>query len=129
MFLPNFGSVGSVACYPALSYPTNSPMFGNIGDFSDSSPDTSPTIARYWTGLDDDSYCGYDKHFINVDQRKEMMESRYRMEQNRQNLERSLVLDQVDSINSNEKSNSLDNNRYLTTIKEENVNTIEILPE
>ncbi|OXU26161.1 hypothetical protein TSAR_015570 [Trichomalopsis sarcophagae] len=125
MFLPTFGSSGSIP-YPALSYPTNSPMFGAIGDFSDSSPDASPTIARYWTGLDDDSYCGYEKHFINVDQQKEMLESQYRMEQNRQNLEKSLGLD-LD--NDKKEKNSPDNNRYLTTISEESANVTENPPE
>jgi hypothetical protein len=121
MFLPNFGSSGSIP-YPALSYPTNSPMFGAIGDFSDSSPDASPTITRYWTSLDDDSYCGYEKHFINVNQKKEMLENQYRMEQNRQNLEKSLGLDCDNE--KNEKFSS-ENNRYLTTISEESANIVE----
>ena len=125
MFLPNFGSSGSIP-YPALSYPTHSPMFGAIGDFSDSSSDTSPTIAQYWTGLDDNSYCGYEKHFINVDQQKEMIENQYRMEQARQNLEKSLGLDLE-----NEKydKSSPDNNRFLTTISEESANIAENPPE
>lgn len=101
-------------------------MFGTIGEFSDSSSNTSPTINRYWSGMDDDSYCGYEKHFIEIDQRKEMLENQYRIEQNLQNLEKSLGLDM-----DNEKcrKNSLDSNRYLTTINEENANNTENPPE
>ncbi|XP_058789240.1 uncharacterized protein LOC131663130 [Phymastichus coffea] len=122
MFLPNFGSSGSIT-YPALSYPTNSPMFGALGDFSDSSPDASPTIGRYWNGLDKDLYGGYEKHFINADQHKDILENRQRMEQARQNLERSLGLDL------NNDQDSQDNNRYLTTISEESANITENPPE
>lgn len=129
MFLPSFGSSGSIP-YPPISYPTNSPMFGAIGDFSDSSPDMSPTIARYWTGQDDNSYHGYEKHFINVDQHKEMLESQYRMEQNRQNLEKSLGIDCLDGIESAKSEKiSPDNDRYLTTINEECANVTENPPE
>ncbi|KAL7289929.1 hypothetical protein TKK_0016314 [Trichogramma kaykai] len=126
MFMPNFSQT---IPYPDMSYPTSSPMFGAIGDFSDSSPDSSPVIPRYWTGLDDDSFCGYDKHFVNVDQHREMLNNQYRMEQNRQNLERSLGYDQVDSLNSENNSYNSDKKPALTTIKEENVSTTDNLPE
>lgn len=122
MFLPSFGSSGSIP-YPALSYPTNSPMFGALGDFSDSSPDASPTVGRYWSGLDKDSYGGYEKHFVNADQQKDILENHHRIEQTRQNLERSLGLEL------NNDRNAQDNIRYLTTISEESGNVVENQPE
>lgn len=91
-------------------------MFGTLGDFSDSSPDNSPTISRYWTKMNDEAYCGYEKHFINVDQQKEILKNQYRMEQNLQNLEKSLEGDLKSPVYGR---NALD------TINEENTNISE----
>ncbi|XP_014209173.1 uncharacterized protein LOC106639880 [Copidosoma floridanum] len=119
-FLTTWSAPGSIL-YPSLSYSANSPMFGTLGDFSDSSPDASPTTSRYWTKMNDDAYCGYEKHFVNVDHQKDILESQYRMEQNLQYLERSLAGD-LGGQPAHERNALVNSSRSLTTINEENAN-------
>lgn len=118
MFASQNGLLSTSIPYPSIPYPVESPVFGSYGDFSytDSSPDASPTIARCWNGAEDESYNGYEKHFLNIDQKKE--ESRNRMEQTRQNLEKSLGIDL-------DNETAMRNVRNLTTICEEGGNNID----
>ncbi|XP_051160796.1 uncharacterized protein LOC127281223 [Leptopilina boulardi] len=119
MFASQNGILSTSIPYPSIPYPIESPIFGSYGDFSytDSSPDASPTITRCWNGNEDESYNGYEKHFLNHDQKRE--ENRDRMEQARQNLEKSLGLDLEND------DTALRNVRNLTTICEEGGNNIE----
>lgn len=118
MFASQNGMLSASLSYPSIPYPVESPVFGSFADFSytDSSPDASPTITRCCDGIEDESYNGYEKHFLNSDQKKE--ESRCRMEQTRQNLERSLGLD----LENEDDKVALRNTRNLTTICEEGGN-------
>ncbi|XP_015112852.1 uncharacterized protein LOC114841044 [Diachasma alloeum] len=116
MFFNQNGNPGNVQ-YPAIPYPSDSPIYGSFGDFSytDSSPDISPSIGRYWPGMEDENQGSYEKHFVNDG--KQNLETQYRIDQNRQNLENSLRMHEADDKKS-QKNN-------LTTINEETGNMME----
>ncbi|XP_066596767.1 uncharacterized protein [Prorops nasuta] len=123
MFLPQNDYLQSSVPYPIIPCTPDSPIYEGFGDFSytDSSPDTSPTITRYWVGMDESAYNGSDKQMTNSNRKKDILENQRRMEQARESLERSLGID-LDNESSMEVSQ---NNRNLTTIKEENTSIIE----
>ncbi|KAK0183270.1 hypothetical protein PV327_001327 [Microctonus hyperodae] len=110
------GDVPASIPYPTIPYPTDSPLCGSFGGFSytESSPDISPTIARFWPGLNEEMYTnGYEKQCINnID--RDNIETMNRIDHNVQNLERNLTMN-LDNMNQN---NSI-NNGNLTTINEE----------
>ncbi|XP_034951959.1 uncharacterized protein [Chelonus insularis] len=107
--------------YPSIPYPTESPLYGSLGDFSytDSSPDISPTVARLWPGIDDETCSGFEKHFINGDRIN--IETQHRMDQSCQNLERSLQM----NINGDLDKKSIIKHKNLTPINEETSNVLD----
>ena len=120
MFFSQNAGVPASLHYPAISYSNDSPIYGSFGDFSytDSSSDLSPTIAHRWS-IDDDSYGPLEKNFIGFDHGKENTENRARIDQNRQNYEKTLNMETND-----ESSDELygHTNGNLSTINEEATN-------
>lgn len=103
--------------HPGLNYPSEPPTYEGFGDYSypDSSPDVSPTIDDRKYGFDIDD--AYEKHFININQRRDMAENQYRIDNNRQNLEKSLDMDDNEIT-----KRAVQINTNLTTINEEGGN-------
>ncbi|XP_012255726.2 uncharacterized protein LOC105685862 [Athalia rosae] len=126
MFFSQNGGQPTSMSYPTISYPSDPPMYEGFGDYSypNSSPDASPTIEQRKGDIDD--VCeGYEKHFINIDQRRGIIENRYRMEQNRQNLERNLNMDDEDDNETEIEKRAALKNGNLTTISEEGVTNMD----
>lgn len=116
-FTKNFEELQSSVLRSNGTYSTNSPIYGGFGDYSysDSSPDTSQSTKNCWSGKDDESFSGFDKHFINADQRRDT-ENHCKIDQNCHNLERNLGLDILDG------EIIIQNDRNLSTISEETGN-------
>ncbi|XP_012279644.1 uncharacterized protein LOC105699332 [Orussus abietinus] len=128
MFFSQNTGLSAAAPYPTMAYATDSPIYGSYGEYfyPDSSPDASPTIAQCWNGMEDNAYHGFEKHFINIDQKRDILENQYRIERNRQNLERSLRMDPGPTLerDDDEEEEGVDGktaskNGNLTTINEE----------
>ncbi|XP_015600589.1 uncharacterized protein LOC107270254 [Cephus cinctus] len=124
MFFSQNGGLPVPIPYPTIPYPSESPIYGGFGDYSypDSSPDASPSITQRKGDMDQESYGAFEKHFINIDQKRDTLESQYRMDQNRQTLERSL---RVGEDREEFEKKALQKNSNLTTINEEVCNNVD----